>query len=47
MHAPDGGIMGVYSLSNEVTMKRNAFLQRDAAFEKQSRYVDWRFIYQP
>jgi type II secretory pathway pseudopilin PulG len=47
VRAPDDGIMGIYSLSTEPTIKRSGFFQRDAVFEKQERYVDWRFVYEP
>ncbi len=47
VRATDGGVMGIYSLSNKSTIKRSGFLQRDAAFEKQTRYVDWQFVYKP
>ena len=47
VRAPDGGIMGIYSLSAEPTIKRNHFRQRDAAFEKAESYAGWRFVYEP
>lgn len=47
VHAPDGGIMGVYSLSASPTIKRNTFQQRDSEFEGKEYYRDWRFIYEP
>ena len=45
--APDGGIMGVHSLSDARTIKTASFLARDRSFEGTSRYSEWRFFYQP
>ena len=45
--APDGGIMGVHSLSEARTIKSGGFLARDRVFEGTSRYSEWRFFYQP
>ena len=42
---PDGGIMGVYSLSEEVPLKQTGFRLRDANLEGAQTYVDWKFIY--
>jgi type II secretory pathway pseudopilin PulG len=47
LHAPDGGIVGVYSLSDAEPMKKGAFLDRDQAFSNAKRYSDWRFVYDP
>lgn len=47
VRAPDGGIMGIHSLSNEAPMKRSGFLLRDSDFDKAKRYGDWQFIYTP
>lgn len=47
VRAPDGGIMGIYSLSNEPTIKRSGFRKRDAVFEKSEHYAEWRFVYEP
>lgn len=46
VRAPDGGIMGVYSLSSETPLKRRGFLQRDSAFENAEHYGQWRFIHE-
>jgi type II secretory pathway pseudopilin PulG len=40
--APDGGIMGVYSLSNSTPVKTYG-IPGDAS----EKYSDWRFVYQP
>lgn len=45
--APDGGIMGVYSQSEEAPIKTAGFSFADAGFEKASRYADWTFAYVP
>lgn len=47
VRAPDGGIMGVYSLAAGSTIKRSGFLYRDRMFENTKRYTDWRFVYEP
>jgi type II secretory pathway pseudopilin PulG len=45
--APDGGVMGVHSLSDKEPLKRVGFRVRDAAFENAKTYADWRFLYAP
>lgn len=46
--APDGGISGVYSLSNErPPLKSTHFRLRDAAFEDAQKYSDWTFVHTP
>jgi type II secretory pathway pseudopilin PulG len=42
--APDGGILGVHSLSEEPTFKRANFKLRDAAFAGATKYSDWKFV---
>jgi len=42
--APDGGILGVYSLSEEATFKRANFMRRDAALAGAMKYSDWKFV---
>lgn len=44
---PDGGIMGVYSLSKTPPLKKSRFRSEDKGFETAKSYSDWRFIYQP
>lgn len=44
---PDGGIAGVYSLSEKAPLKSANFRLRDAAFEGAKKYSDWQFIYSP
>lgn len=45
--APDGGIMGVFSLSEEAPLKSGNFRVADAAFEGAQHYADWMFNYVP
>jgi len=41
----DGGIAGVYSLSEDAPLKTGGFAVRDASFEGKGKYSDWQFIY--
>src|SRR5262245_27879984 len=43
----DGGIAGVYSLSEAAPLKTGGFAVRDAAFEGKAKYSDWQFIFAP
>jgi hypothetical protein len=45
--APDGGILGVYSLSTERPLKTAHFRVRDAAFEDTQKYWEWAFVHTP
>jgi len=45
--APEGGIMGVRSLSDRRPIKRANFLLRDAMFEGKEAYSEWHFVYRP
>jgi type II secretory pathway pseudopilin PulG len=45
--APDGGIMGVFSRSEDRPLKTANFKARDRGFENARRYSDWKFIYSP
>ena len=45
--APEGGIMGVYSLSNEIPQKTGNFSQQYEEFASSQKYSDWQFIYRP
>lgn len=47
LYAPNGGIMGVHSLSNNVPIKSGNFSGRDRWFEGKSSYADWKFVYAP
>ena len=43
--APDGGILGVHSLSEERPLKVAGFKLRDAGFEGAENYSDWKFVH--
>jgi type II secretory pathway pseudopilin PulG len=43
--APDGGIQGVYSLSQERPFKVTGFKLRDRELEGAASYTDWKFVY--
>lgn len=45
--APDGGIAGVHSLSEQAPMKTAGFTDEDAGFAGKTRYADWTFAYAP
>jgi len=47
MKAPDGGVMGVHSVSNDKPLKTARFLIRDREFEGAASYSDWKFVYVP
>ncbi|MGH8688426.1 MAG: type II secretion system protein [Burkholderiales bacterium] len=45
--APDGGIMGVYSLAEGHPFKTAGFTEADADFKDATTYRDWKFVFQP
>jgi type II secretory pathway pseudopilin PulG len=45
--APDGGVMGVYSLSGRQPVKVAAFPKEMQVVNNPTKYQDWRFIYLP
>ncbi|HEX2829444.1 MAG TPA: type II secretion system protein [Burkholderiales bacterium] len=45
--APDGGVMGVFSKSEDAPIKTTNFKTRDRDFERGTKYVDWKFVYTP
>ena len=47
MKAPDGGIMGVHSLSEEKHLKSANFKPRDKEFGTAAKYSDWKFVFTP
>jgi type II secretory pathway pseudopilin PulG len=47
IEAPDGGVMGVYSLSERKPLKAGGFTQEFAAFADATTYQQWKFVYQP
>jgi hypothetical protein len=44
---PNGSIYGVYSLSEDATIKRDNFDLADDSFKGKSNYSEWKFIYTP
>ena len=44
---PDGGIGGVYSLSEDKPLKVAGFKLRDASLEGAQKYSDWKFAFSP
>jgi type II secretory pathway pseudopilin PulG len=47
MDAPDGGIMGVYSLAEGAPLKQAEFGNDDRTFHQASTYGEWRFFHEP
>jgi type II secretory pathway pseudopilin PulG len=47
VHGPGGGVMGVYSLSDQKPMKTANFSEANQAFEGMTVYSDWKFVYLP
>lgn len=43
--APEGGVMGVYSLATDTPIKQAGFAEKDAEFENKPSYSDWKFVY--
>jgi type II secretory pathway pseudopilin PulG len=44
---PNGGIYGVYSLSEETPIKQGNFRLADKNFEGKKKYADWIFMFDP
>jgi hypothetical protein len=47
VEAPEGGIMGVHSVSEAAPAKSGSFPAGYEAFEDAARYADWQFVYAP
>lgn len=47
VRAPDGGIMGIYSKSEDKPLKIGNFARLDRNINGKSHYSDWKFIYNP
>lgn len=47
VRAPDGGIAGVYSMSDAKPLKSGGFSVRNKEFELKQKYSEWKFIYVP
>lgn len=47
VEAPGGGVMGIYSRSNEIPIKTANFSSANQAFAKARAYSDWKFVHSP
>jgi len=47
VRAPDGGIAGVYSMSELQPLKTGGFRLPEQGFEQAQSYADWKFVYVP
>lgn len=47
VRAPEGGVMGIYSLAADAPIRVAGFPEQFAAFEGKGRYSDWVFGYSP
>src|SRR5262245_25264273 len=47
VEAPGGGVMGVYSKSEEMPIKSGNFPQRYGSFAEARNYADWKFVFTP
>ena len=47
VQAPQGGIMGVYSLAEGTPIKQGNFPMMLVGFENKTSYADWKFVYIP
>jgi type II secretory pathway pseudopilin PulG len=47
VEAPQGGIMGVYSLSEDAPVKTGGFSKADETFADSPKYSGWKFTYVP
>jgi len=45
--APEGGVMGVYSLSEDLPLKTGNFSEADRALAGKKKYSEWVFLYRP
>jgi len=47
VEAPGGGVMGVYSRSEDKPIKTGNFSLKNQEFETAGRYADWKFVHSP
>ena len=47
VEAPGGGVMGVYSPSEDVPIKSGNFSVKNPEFADAAKYADWKFIHSP
>ena len=45
--APDGGIMGIYSLAQGAPLKQGQFADRDRGLQEAPTYGEWHFFHEP
>lgn len=45
IRAPDGGVMGVHSLSDALPLKTGGFIGENSSFSGAFRYSDWAFVH--
>jgi len=45
--APNGGFMGIASISTRAPLKHAGFDPQDVDFEQAEKYSDWTFLYEP
>jgi type II secretory pathway pseudopilin PulG len=45
--APDGGVMGIFSQSEDKPIKTAGFALANRDFEGAAKYSDWKFVYNP
>lgn len=45
--APEGGIAGVYSLSDATPFKKENFIEQNKSFTGKAKYSEWKFVYVP
>jgi type II secretory pathway pseudopilin PulG len=47
VEAPGGGVMGVFSRSEQEPVKSGNFSPKNQEFADQQRYADWKFVHSP
>jgi len=47
VEAPGGGVMGVFSRSEEEPVKTGNFSTKNQAFNEKRKYEDWKFVHSP
>jgi len=47
VEAPGGGVMGVYSPSEDAPVKSGNFSVRNQGFAEAAKYADWQFVHSP
>ena len=47
VEAPGGGVMGVYSRSEEAPVKSGNFSVKNQLFTDKRKYEDWKFVHSP